>query len=86
MVSILSDDYVDYEFQEKMELKKVMKDYLEESVEEKYYINNEKARKLIEQLIVTGGLENVDGLNLEPDGTCRTIKAQYAKSSAANFG
>lgn len=24
-------------------------------------------------------------LNTEPDGTCRTIKAQYAQSSYANF-
>ena len=58
MVLVLSDGYVDYEFPEKIELKKVMKDLLEDSVDEKYYINNEKSRKLIEQLIVDGGLEH----------------------------
>ena len=58
MVSILSKDFINFEFPEKIELKKVMKDYLEDTVDEKYYINNEKALKLIEQLIVDGGLEN----------------------------
>ena len=42
-----------------------MKDLLEDSVDEKYYINNEKAKKLIEQLIVDGGLEN----EKKPSGT-----------------
>jgi site-specific DNA-cytosine methylase len=27
----------------------------------------------------------VDGLNSEEDGTCRTLKGRYAKTSAANF-
>lgn len=58
MVSILADEFVDYEFPEKTELKKVMKDLLEDSVDEKYYINNEKAKKLIEQLIVDNELKN----------------------------
>lgn len=57
MVSILSDEFVDYEFPEKTELTKVMKDLLEDSVDEKYYINNEKAKKLIERLIVEGELK-----------------------------
>lgn len=33
-----------------------MKDYLEDNVDEKYYINNEKAEKLIKQLIDNGTL------------------------------
>lgn len=33
-----------------------MKDYLEDDVDEKYYINNEKAEKLIKQLIDNGTL------------------------------
>ena len=59
-VSILSDDFIDFEFPEPIELEKVMKDYLEESVDEKYYINNEKAEKLIQQLLKDGviGTEN----------------------------
>jgi len=56
MVSILSDEYVDFEFPEKIELETVMKDYLEEFVDEKYYINSEKADKLIRQLVDSGVL------------------------------
>jgi len=57
-VSILSDEFIDFEFPEPIKLEKVMKDYLEESVEEKYYINSEKADKLLEELIKSGVLEN----------------------------
>lgn len=56
MVSILSDEYVDFAFPETIELETVMKDYLEESVDEKYYINSEKAEKLIQQLVDSGVL------------------------------
>jgi len=56
MVSILSDDFIDFEFPKPIELKTVMKDYLEEKVDEKYYINSEKADRLIEQLIESGVL------------------------------
>ena len=52
MVSILGS--YKYEFPKPIELQKVMKDYLEDEVDEKYYINNEKAQKLIEQLISNG--------------------------------
>lgn len=52
MVSILGN--YKYEFPKPIELQKVMKDYLEDEVDEKYYINNEKAQKLIEQLISNG--------------------------------
>ena len=55
-VSILSKDFVDFEFPEPIELQKVMKDYLEEEVDEKYYINNGKAKKLIAELIESGVL------------------------------
>ena len=58
MVSILSDEYMDFEFPEKIELQTVMKDYLEESVDEKFYINSEKAEKLIQQLVDSGVLED----------------------------
>lgn len=56
MVSILSDEFVDFYFPPKEELKKVMKDFLEEKVDEKYYITSEKADKLIAELIHTGVL------------------------------
>ena len=54
MVSVLGD--VKYEFPKAIQLTRVMKDYLEDEVEEKYYINNEKAQKLIDTLIENGTL------------------------------
>ena len=56
MVSVLGDYY--YEFPKPIPLKKTMKDYLEDEVDEKYYINSEKAQKLIEQLLESGKLKN----------------------------
>lgn len=49
MVSILGD--YTYEFPQPIPLTKVMKDYLEDVVDEKYYINSEKAQKLIDKLV-----------------------------------
>ena len=66
MVSILSDEYVDFEFPEKIELQTVMKDYLEESVDERFCINSEKAEKLIQQLVDSGVLGDSD---LQADGS-----------------
>ena len=45
-----------YSFPQPIPLTKRLKDYLEENVEEKYYINNEKAQKLIQTLIDNGTL------------------------------
>ena len=45
-----------YHFPQPILLKKKLKDYLEDNVDEKYYINNEKADKLIKQLIDNGTL------------------------------
>ena len=45
-----------YNFPNPIPLKKKLKDYLEENVDEKYYINNEKADKLIKQFIDNGTL------------------------------
>ena len=47
-----------YSFPRPIPLKKKLKDYLEDNVDEKYYINNEKADKLIKQLIDNGTLPN----------------------------
>ena len=52
MVSILGE--YNYRFPQPIKLTKRMKDYLEDEVEEKYYINNEKAQKLIDTLIADG--------------------------------
>lgn len=51
MISILSKDYVEYKFPQKQKLTKTVRDYLQEDVEEKYYINNKKSEKLIADLI-----------------------------------
>lgn len=56
-VSILSDEFVDFDFPKQIKLNTVMKDYLEEKVDEKYYITNEKAEELIKSLIDSGVLE-----------------------------
>ena len=45
-----------YNFPKPIPLKKKFKGYLEDNVDEKYYINNEKADKLIKQLIDNGTL------------------------------
>lgn len=45
-----------YHFPQQIPLKKKLKDYLEYDVDEKYYINNEKAQKLIQTLIDNGTL------------------------------
>ena len=45
-----------YKFPQPIPLQKKLKDYLEDNVDEKYYINNEKTDKLIKQLIDNGTL------------------------------
>lgn len=45
-----------YEFPEGYKLDKTVRDYLEDEVDEKYYINSERAKKLIEKLIADGKL------------------------------
>lgn len=65
MVSILGK--YKYEFPEPIELTKTMKDYLEDEVEDKYYINNEKADRLIRQLLDNGTLENTMSTDRQTD-------------------
>ena len=55
-----------YDFPQPIPLKKKLKDYLEDNVDEKYYINNEKADKLIKQLIDNGTLPQ-HNLNRQTD-------------------
>lgn len=54
MVSVLG--LYKYSFPNPIPLDKTMKDYLEDCVDEKYYIDNEKAQNLIEKLIDDGTL------------------------------
>ena len=65
MVSILGD--YTYDFPNPIPLEKTMKDYLEDEVDEKYYINNEKAQKLIQKLIDNGTLENTIATDRQTD-------------------
>ena len=58
MVSILGNHK--YEFPKPIPLTKTMKDYLEDVVDEKYYINNEKAQKLIDTLISDGTIPRAE--------------------------
>lgn len=55
-----------YHFPQPIPLKKKLKDYLEDDVDEKYYINNEKTDKLIKQLIDNGTLPQ-HNLNRQTD-------------------
>ena len=77
-----------YKFPEQIPLTKKLKDYLENDVDEKYYINNEKAQKLIQTLIDNGPLQKhnpqirqtcVDGTICEPGRreVANCIKARY---------
>lgn len=56
MASLLGE--WNYKFPQPTPLERKLRDYLEDEVDEKYYINTEKAQKLIQQLIDDGTLEN----------------------------
>ena len=56
MISILADDFTEFVFPEPIKLTTVMRDFLEDEVDEKYYIRNEKADKLIKELVESGVL------------------------------
>lgn len=47
MVSFLSSEYQDYNFPSEQKLNKTVMDYLENNVDEKFYIDSEKSKKLI---------------------------------------
>lgn len=65
MVSLLGQ--WNYKFPQPIPLTKTMADYLEDEVDEKYYINSEKAQKLIKQLVDSGQLNRCIG-NVNPSG------------------
>lgn len=56
MVSLLGE--WNYKFPQPIPLERKLKDYLEDEVDEKYYINNEKAQKLLQTLIENGTLKD----------------------------
>ncbi len=55
-----------FKFPQEIPLDKTMKDYLEDVVEEKYYIKTEKSQKLIQKLITNGTLDKT--ADYEMDG------------------
>ena len=59
-VSVLSDDYVEYDFPEEIPLETVVEDYLESDVDSKFFITSEKAEKLIGSLIEKGVLPAIE--------------------------
>lgn len=63
MVSLLGE--WNYKFPQPIPLERKLKDYLEDEVDEKYYINNEKAKKLIQTLIENRTLQGCIG-NINP--------------------
>lgn len=67
MISVLGK--WNYKFPQPIPLTKTMKDYLEDEVDEKYYINSEKAQKLIQQLIDNGTLKGTSGATFSKYGT-----------------
>lgn len=64
MISLLGE--WNYKFPPPVPLERKLKDYLEDEVDEKYYINNEKAQKLIQMLIENETLRN--DCDFEMDG------------------
>lgn len=65
MVSLLGE--WNYKFPQPIQLERKLTDYLEDEVDEKYYINTEKAQKLIQTLIDNGTLQGCVG-NVNPSG------------------
>jgi DNA (cytosine-5)-methyltransferase 1 len=91
-VSILSPDFIEYDFPETVKLESVMKDYLEENVDEKYYINSETAKKLIADLIGCGELKTKEAVycnykRIEKYGVdvAKTIMARDCKGFNTGF-
>ncbi len=61
MVSILGE--YNYKFSRPVPLEKTMKDYLEDEVDDKYYITSEKAKLLIDKLIADGKIPTNERTN-----------------------
>ncbi len=77
MVSLLGE--WNYKFPQPIPLERELKDYLEDEVDEKYYINNEKAQKLIRTLIENGTLQN--DCDYEMDGNFNQRGKVHTKAS-----
>ena len=78
MVSILGN--YNFAFPNPIELQKVMKDYLEDEVEDKYYINNEKSQKLIQKLIDNGTLPNIIAKSRAEQSRAEQSRAEQSRA------
>lgn len=99
IISIRKDIDKGYEFPEPFPLQLRLKDMLDAEADEKFYLsNNRTSGSPTEQRLEpnTKGLCNTlttvqkdnlvaEPVNPMPDGTCRTIKNQYYKTSQANY-
>ena len=83
MVSILGD--YNFTFPNPIELQKVMKDYLEDEVEDKYYINNEKSQKLIQKLIDNGTLPNTIAKSKAEQSRAEQSRAEQSRAEQINL-
>ncbi len=79
MVSILGEWH--YKFPQPIPLTKTMKDYLEEEVDEKYYINNEKAQKLIDTLLENGTIPRAEQSRAEQSRLALTLPSTSQEQS-----
>ncbi len=77
MISILQQN-AKYDFPKPFKLKKTMKDYLEDEVDEKYYINTEKTNQLIANLIKDYSLPDKETVILRDKGTTLKKKTGVA--------
>lgn len=73
-----------YKFPKGFPLDKTMRDYLEDEVDDRYYLTNEKAKNLIDKLIVDGKIptDRQTGVDLsfsqaKTTDLCSCIKARY---------
>ena len=77
-VSLLGEEFLDFQFPEEMDLNYVMRDFLETEVDEKYYVNSEKAKELISKLIIDGTLPTEGGggsqLSADRENGCRSCE------------
>ena len=84
-VSILGDS--EFEFPQPIPLERLMKDYLEDEVDERYYLTSDKAKELIDKLIlngkitVGGGKNAIIAYNLASSDTSRTPDGKTATVS-----
>ena len=92
-VSVLGGKEGDYTFPEPTELTKCMADYLDEVVDEKYYINNERAQMLIDKMIASGQLDEYEasfethkgvGCFVTPEGKAADIEKLLGESEVGH--